>query len=203
MNTPIRYVLWAVMAGLALAGIGCEPGAQSAAPRRSAANRSGKPMEEATFGAGCFWGVEAAFGKVEGVVETEVGFMGGTLPDPSYRQVCTGRTGHAEVVHVSYDPSVVTYGELLDVFWRIHNPTQRDGQGWDVGPQYRSVIFFYTPEQQAAAQESLSKLQDSGKYDQPIATAVEPASTFWRAEEYHQRYVEKHGLNLCPLPEDA
>jgi len=160
-------------------------------------------MEEATFGAGCFWGVEAAFGKVEGVVDTEVGFMGGTLPEPTYRQVCTGKTGHAEAVHVSYDPSVVTYGELLDVFWRIHNPTQRDGQGWDVGPQYRSVIFFYTLEQQSAAAESLSSLDASGKYDQPIATAIEPASTFWRAEEYHQRYVEKRGLNLCPLPEES
>ncbi len=157
-------------------------------------------MEQATFGAGCFWGVEAAFRKVKGVVDTEVGFMGGTLPDPTYRQVCTDETGHAEVVHVTYDPAVVSYEGLLDVFWTIHDPTQFNRQGPDVGSQYRSVIFFRTPAQQAAAEASRERLERSGRYDRPLATAVEPASTFWRAEEYHQRYAEKHGEGACPLP---
>ncbi|MDN7025806.1 peptide-methionine (S)-S-oxide reductase MsrA [Methanoculleus sp. FWC-SCC1] len=153
--------------------------------------------EKATFGAGCFWGVEEAFSKIPGVVSTAVGFMGGTTENPSYREVCTGRTGHAEVVEVVYDPERVSYSDLLDVFWRIHDPTTRDRQGPDVGSQYRSVIFYHTPEQEAAARESKEQLRRSGRLSRDIVTAIEPASTFWRAEEYHQQYFAKQGRAGC------
>jgi peptide-methionine (S)-S-oxide reductase len=150
--------------------------------------------EVATFGAGCFWGVEAAFRQVPGVVDTRVGFEGGTIPNPTYRQVCTNTTGHAEVVQVTFDPSRVSYDQLLEVFWDIHDPTQRNRQGPDVGTQYRSVIFYHTPEQEKAARASLARLAASGRYKRPIVTAIEPASQFYEAEEYHQRYFEKQGI---------
>lgn len=153
--------------------------------------------EKATFGAGCFWGVEEAFSKVPGVVSTAVGFMGGTTESPSYREVCTGRTGHAEVVEVVYDPERVSYSDLLDLFWRVHDPTTRDRQGPDVGSQYRSVIFYHTPEQEAATRESKEQLRRSGRLSREIVTAIEPASTFWRAEEYHQQYFAKQGRPGC------
>ncbi len=157
-------------------------------------------MERATFGAGCFWGVEAAFRRIEGVVSTAVGFMGGTVANPTYRQVCTDRTGHAEVVQLEYDPARIRYEDLLEVFWQIHDPTQVNRQGPDVGTQYRSVIFFHTPEQEAAARASKERVEKSGLYRRPLATQIVPAAEFWRAEEYHQQYLEKRGLAPCAIP---
>lgn len=154
--------------------------------------------EIATFGAGCFWHVEEAFRHVCGVKETAVGFMGGTVENPSYERVCSGDTGHAEVVQVLYDPCEVSYEELLKVFWGAHDPTQYHRQGPDVGAQYRSVIFYHTPDQEAAARASMQALEQSGKYAKPIVTEIIPAGPFFRAEEYHQRYVEKHGSAACP-----
>ncbi|HSP93702.1 MAG TPA: peptide-methionine (S)-S-oxide reductase MsrA [Thermoanaerobaculia bacterium] len=156
-------------------------------------------MAKANFAAGCFWGVEAAFRQVEGVLETAVGYSGGRLENPSYEDVCSGKTGHAETVEVEYDPSRVSYERLLDVFWENHDPTTLNRQGPDVGEQYRSAIFFHTPDQQAAAAASKEKLETSGKYKRPIVTQIQPASRFWRAEEYHQRYLEKHGLAHCRI----
>jgi peptide-methionine (S)-S-oxide reductase len=156
-------------------------------------------MERATFGAGCFWGVEAVFRQVEGVVGTAVGYMGGTLTNPTYKDVCTDRTGHAEVVQVEYDPSKVLYDQLLNVFWENHDPTTLNRQGPDVGTQYRSVIFFHTPQQEAAAKVSKERLRASGKYKRPIVTDIVPAAEFWRAEEYHQQYLEKRGLAHCRI----
>ena len=153
---------------------------------------------KATFGAGCFWGVEAAFRQVPGVTSTTVGYAGGTKENPSYREVCTGRTGHAEVVQVEFDAGRVSYEELLDVFWRIHDPTSLNRQGPDVGTQYRSVILFHDPEQQAAATASKEALQ--GRSKKPIVTEIVPASNFYRAEEYHQRYFEKRGVAGCAIP---
>ncbi len=153
----------------------------------------------ATFGAGCFWGVEARFRQVPGVVSTAVGYLGGTLEGPTYQAVCTGRTGHAEVVQVEYDPERVGYEQLLDVFWENHDPTTLNRQGPDSGTQYRSAIFFHVPEQQAAAQASKEARQASGRYRRPIVTEITPASTFWRAEEYHQQYLEKRGQAHCHL----
>jgi peptide-methionine (S)-S-oxide reductase len=147
---------------------------------------------KATFGAGCFWGVEAAFREVEGVVKTEVGFEGGTLESPTYRDVCSHTTGHAEVVEVTYDPEQVSYEQLLDVFWGKHNPTRKGRYG---GDQYRSVIFFHEPEQRQIALRS--KAEEQTRYSQPIATEVEPAKTFYPAEDYHQQYLEKHGRATC------
>jgi len=156
-------------------------------------------MAKASFAAGCFWGVEAAFRQVEGVLDTAVGYSGGRLENPSYEDVCSGRTGHAETVQVEYDSSRVSYEQLLDVFWENHDPTTLNRQGPDVGEQYRSAIFFHTPEQQAAATVSKAKLENSGKYKRPIVTQIQPASKFYRAEEYHQRYLEKHGLAHCRI----
>jgi peptide-methionine (S)-S-oxide reductase len=156
-------------------------------------------MAKALFGAGCFWGVEAAFRQVEGVLATAVGYSGGRKENPTYEDVCSGRTGHAEVVEVEYDPSKVSYEKLLDVFWENHDPTTLNRQGPDVGEQYRSAIFFQAPEQEAAARASKERLEKSGRYKRPIVTKIEPASTFYRAEEYHQRYLEKHGLAHCRI----
>ena len=153
--------------------------------------------EKATFGAGCFWGVEETFRRVKGVLSTRVGFMGGKIANPSYREVCTGRTGHVEVVEVTYDPSVVSYRELLDVFWKVHDPTQVNRQGPDVGEQYRSVVFIHTPEQEAAARVSRDELKNSERFSRPIATKIEPVSDFWEAEEYHQQYLSKLGSGSC------
>ena len=151
-------------------------------------------MEKATFGAGCFWGVEAAFRQVKGVAQTAVGFMGGHTDNPSYEDVCTGATGHAEVVQVQYDPAEVSYEQLLQVFWDNHDPTHLDRQGPDVGTQYRSVIFFHTPEQEAAARSSKEQQKAPGRFPRPIVTATEPAAPFWKAEEHHQQYFEKRGI---------
>ena len=148
-------------------------------------------MEKATFGAGCFWGPEGIFRKLDGVTATSVGYMGGSLENPTYEEVCTGRTGHAEVVDVEFDPSRIAYEELLQVFWACHDPTTLNRQGPDFGTQYRSVLFFYGPEQEAAARASKEKLERSGHYRREIVTEITPASTYYPAEEYHQRYVEK------------
>jgi peptide-methionine (S)-S-oxide reductase len=156
-------------------------------------------MEEATFGAGCFWGVEAIFRQLNGVVSTAVGYMGGDLENPTYKDVCTDRTGHAEVVQVEYDPSRVSYDQLLKVFWENHDPTTLNRQGPDVGTQYRSVIFFHTSQQEAAAKASKERQQASGKYKRPIVTEIVQAAKFWRAEEYHQQYLEKRGLAHCHI----
>jgi len=156
-------------------------------------------MHKATFAAGCFWGVEAAFRRVPGVVDAVVGYTGGTTENPTYRQVCSDRTGHAEAVEVLYDPAQVSYEQLLNVFWEMHDPTTRNRQGPDFGSQYRSAIFYHTPEQKDAAEASRQRLQDSGRYHKPIVTEVTPAATFYRAEEYHQRYLEKHGGAHCSL----
>jgi peptide-methionine (S)-S-oxide reductase len=154
-------------------------------------------MAKAMFGAGCFWGVEEEFRKVKGVKDTAVGYAGGGVPNPTYKDVCTDRTGHAEVVEVDYDPAEVSYEALLDVFWNGHDPTQLNRQGPDVGTQYRSVVFFHSPEQEAAARASKARLEQSGRFRRPIATVIEPSPTFWRAEDYHQRYLEKRGLGSC------
>jgi len=156
-------------------------------------------MEKATFGAGCFWGVEAAFRQIKGVKSTAVGYMGGKLKDPTYQDVCTDRTGHAEVVQVEFDPSEVSYEELLRVFWDNHDPTTLNRQGPDTGTQYRSAIFYHTPEQEAAAKASKEALGKSGRFKRPIVTEIVPAPEFWRAEEYHQQYLEKRGLAHCHL----
>lgn len=150
-------------------------------------------MEKSTamFGAGCFWGVEERFRKLKGVENTTVGYSGGDFPNPTYKDVCSGKTGHAEVVKVEFDPSIISYNELLDVFWEIHNPTSLNRQGFDIGTQYRSVIFYYTPKQKLKALKSKKELEESGRYDKPIVTKIEPAKEFYRAEEYHQKYVQK------------
>jgi peptide-methionine (S)-S-oxide reductase len=155
--------------------------------------------EIATFGAGCFWGIEAAFRKVPGVLDVAVGYSGGHTQNPTYRDVCTDTTGHAEVVQVTFDPQKVSYEQLLDVFWTIHDPTQLNRQGPDYGKQYRTAIFFQTQEQEAAAKKSKQALESSGKLRRPIATEITPAGTFWRAEEYHQRYLEKRGAASCHI----
>jgi peptide-methionine (S)-S-oxide reductase len=156
-------------------------------------------MEKATFGAGCFWGVEATFRKVKGVKNTAVGYMGGTLDHPTYKDVCSDRTGHAEVVQVEYDPAEVSYDQLLNIFWENHDPTTLNRQGPDYGAQYRSAIFYQTPEQQALAQSSKEKLQASGRFKRPIVTEITPAATFWIAEDYHQQYLEKRGMASCHI----
>lgn len=157
-------------------------------------------MEKATFAAGCFWGVEETFRALPGVLDTAVGYTGGTTENPSYREVCTGRTGHAEAVQLEYDPARISYDRLLDAFWSSHDPTTKDRQGPDIGTQYRSAIFFHTPEQEAAARKSIARLESEGRFRRPIVTVIEPASAFWRAEEYHQRYLEKQGAASCRLP---
>jgi len=151
----------------------------------------------ATFGAGCFWGVELAFRNTDGVVSTTVGYAGGHVPTPTYQQVCTDTTGHAEVVRVEYDPDVVSYERLLVVFWGSHDPTQMNRQGPDIGSQYRSVIFTHDTAQAAAAEASKATLAASGRYRRPIVTRIEPAGDFWPAEDYHQQYLEKRGYQAC------
>jgi peptide-methionine (S)-S-oxide reductase len=156
-------------------------------------------MEKATFAAGCFWGVEAAFRQIDGVKSTSVGYMGGTLKNPTYKDVCTNTTGHAEVVTVEFDPSVVSYEKLLDIFWEIHDPTTLNRQGPDFGSQYRSAVFYYTPEQRDAAIKSKDALQSSGKHKNPIVTEITPASEYYLAEDYHQQYLEKRGQASCRI----
>jgi len=154
--------------------------------------------QTATFAAGCFWHVEEAFRRVPGVVSTEVGYTGGHTENPTYEEVCTDKTGHAEAVRMEFDPEKISYEQLLEIFWSIHDPTTLNRQGEDVGTQYRSAIFFHTPEQQALAEASKQRLAQSGRFKDPIVTEIVPAGPFYRAEEYHQRYLEKRGLSSCP-----
>ncbi|MBD3198318.1 MAG: peptide-methionine (S)-S-oxide reductase MsrA [Candidatus Lokiarchaeota archaeon] len=148
-------------------------------------------IQKATFGAGCFWGVEENFRKKKGVISTTVGYSGGDFQNPTYKKVCSGKTGHAEVIQIEYDPSIISYEELLDIFWEIHNPTTLNRQGFDIGEQYRSVIFYHNQEQKKIALESKENQEKSRKYKKPIVTAIEPAKEFYEAEEYHQKYIYK------------
>jgi len=155
--------------------------------------------EKATFGAGCFWGVEARFAEMNGVLDTAVGYEGGALDHPTYKEVCTDRTGHAEVVQVTFDPSRVSYENLLDIFFALHDPTQLNRQGPDWGTQYRSVIFTETDAQVPQANAKIAELNASGTFRKPVVTQVVPAQTFWKAEEYHQKYLEKRGMVSCHI----
>lgn len=155
-------------------------------------------MEKATFGAGCFWHVEEAFRHLKGVTSTTVGYTGGTLKNPTYEDVCTDKTGHAEVVEITYHPEQISYTKLLNIFWDIHDPTTKNRQGPDVGTQYRSVIFYHTLEQKTLAETSKKKLEQLKKYNKKIMTEITKATTFYPAEEYHQQYLAKHGLAACP-----
>lgn len=154
-------------------------------------------MEKATFAAGCFWGVEAHFQQMPGVLETAVGYEGGTLASPTYKQVCTDRTGHAEAVEIDFDPAKISYQQLLDEFFSLHDPTQLNRQGPDWGTQYRSVVFYHSPEQEKTAKETIARLTAEKQFSKPIVTQVVPAETFWRAEDYHQKYLEKRGALSC------
>lgn len=160
-------------------------------------------MATATFGAGCFWGVEETFRQLPGVTATAVGYLGGTLDNPTYEQVCTDRTGHAEVVQLEYDPEQIAYEQLVELFWRMHDPTTLNRQGPDHGSQYRSAIFFHTPEQQAIAEKSKREADQSGRFRRPIVTEITPASKFHPAEDYHQRYFQKRGGGHCHVPDLA
>ncbi|HLF58490.1 MAG TPA: peptide-methionine (S)-S-oxide reductase MsrA [Alphaproteobacteria bacterium] len=156
-------------------------------------------MEKATFAAGCFWGVEARFREIPGVIDAAVGYTGGSLAEPTYRDVCSGATGHAEAVEVTFDPGRVSYDELLNAFWTLHDPTTPNRQGPDVGEQYRSSIFIHGPEQERLARESKARLEASGRFKRPVVTEIVPGGRFWRAEEYHQRYLEKRGVAACGI----
>jgi peptide-methionine (S)-S-oxide reductase len=156
-------------------------------------------MEKATFGAGCFWHVEELFRQARGVVSTQVGYMGGTKETPTYEEVCSHTTGHAEVVEVTFDPTLISYDELLQIFWGCHDPTQLNRQGPDVGSNYRSVIFYHTQEQATLARASLNRERDSGRHRRPIVTEIVPSAVFWRAEDYHQQYLSKRGGSSCRL----
>ena len=156
-------------------------------------------MAKATFAAGCFWGVEATFRQIPGVTATRVGYIGGAMKNPTYKDVCTDRTGHAEAVEVDYDSTQVAYEDLLNVFWENHDPTQLNRQGPDFGTQYRSAIFYHSPEQEQAAKASKANLEKSGRFSRPIVTQIKPAKTFYEAEDYHQQYLEKRGLATCHI----
>lgn len=156
-------------------------------------------FEIATFGAGCFWGVEETFRNLDGVKETAVGYMGGKTQDPTYEDVCTDQTGHAEVVQITFDPKITTYEKLLDIFWESHNPTTLNRQGPDIGTQYRSVIFYHSEKQKEIAEKSKKEQEDSGVYQSPIVTQIIPATEFYKAEEYHQQYLAKRGLDSCHI----
>ncbi len=162
-------------------------------------NKTELATQLATFGAGCFWGVEARFRELEGVLDATSGYMGGEAADPGYKAVCTGTTGHAEVVQVSFDPQHVSYETLLGLFFEMHNPTTLNRQGPDIGNQYRSVVFFHSDEQETAAHRAIEAVDQSGRWPDPVVTVVQAAMPFWPAEEYHQRYLEKHGLGSCSI----
>jgi len=155
--------------------------------------------EIATFAAGCFWGVEAKLRMIPGVVDAEVGYSNGNTENPTYKDVCSDQTGHAEVVQVTFDPTKVSYQTLVEAFWQMHDPTQMNRQGPDFGSQYRSAIFTHSPEQAAIAKKSKADLEASKKFHRPVATEITPAGTFYRAEEYHQRYLEKRGMAACHI----
>lgn len=162
-------------------------------------NRDTTETQTAMFGAGCFWGVQAKFDKIDGVIATEVGYAGGSMDKPTYKDVCTDETGHAEVVHITFDPAKVSYQQLVDAFFALHDPTQMNRQGPDYGTQYRTVIFYYSPEQQKIALDTIQRLTEAKKFPRPIVTQVVPAAEFWKAEDYHQKYLKKRGLDDCHL----
>lgn len=195
----MRMIACLTLASLVACFAACAP--QASAPGAAQAAETTKEktanMETATFGAGCFWGVEAAFRKLPGVINAAVGYCGGNLERPTYKDVCSDKTGHAEVVQIEFDPDKIAYQQLLDAFFSLHDPTTLNRQGPDFGTQYRSVIFYHTPQQQAAAEAAKANLARSGKFSQPVVTQIVPAVPFWRAEEYHQRYLEKRGLSSC------
>lgn len=177
------------------------PAAVDRSPAAAAGRtEGGEEVSKATFAAGCFWGVEAVFRQLDGVIDTTVGYTGGTAENPSYRQVCSHTTGHAEAVEVEYDPDVISYDRLLEVFWAVHDPTSLNRQGLDVGDQYRSAIFHHDEDQRAAAVAAKDALEQSGRYRRPIVTQIVPAARFWPAEDYHQRYLEKNGHRLPKVP---
>ncbi len=183
--TPIQDVMLRIGVVMCIVALSLTQNAPEEAPVN---------MQLATFGGGCFWGVEYFFAQTEGVTGTAVGYMGGTLDNPTYQAVCANRTGHAEVVQVTYDPAQVTYEDLLKLFFDLHDPTQVNRQGPDVGSQYRTVIFFHTPEQETVARAFKDKFDASGEFERPIATTIAAAAKFWRAEEYHQHYFQKKGI---------
>jgi len=204
-----RLAISTVMMAIAVLSAGCPAAIEQAeaaktpiaqvaeTPALNQETQGVENMEVATFAAGCFWGVEANFREMDGVVDTAVGYSGGRTDKPTYKEVCGGKTGHAEAVQVHYDPEKVSYDALLDLFWEKHNPTTPNRQGFDVGDQYRSAVFYHTPEQAALAEASKNKLAESGVHKNPIVTEITAAATFHRAEEYHQRYLEKRGLRKC------
>ncbi len=196
MLKAILHALLALILALVAGGRPVPGGSRAGRPK--ATNDGRGNVAVATFAAGCFWGVEETFRNVEGVTDTTVGYTGGHLENPSYHDVCRGDTGHAESVRVEYDPEVVSYEELLDVFWAAHNPTTSNQQGPDIGTQYRSAIFYHTPEQKEAAERSRRELGESGRYARPVVTRIEPAQTFWPAEDYHQQYYAKR-RGACAL----
>ena len=171
----------------------------SGCTRGRAASSWQMQTQKATFGAGCFWGVEETFRKLPGVTKTTVGYTGGATDNPSYEDVCTDKTGHAEVLELEFEPAKISYRQLLDVFWANHNPTTLNRQGPDVGTQYRSVVFYHSPEQKAEAEDSKRALEKSGRFKKPIVTQIEPAPKFFRAEEYHQQYLAKRGMSHCAV----
>lgn len=177
-----------------------EPSTMNTPKANAAASQAPVKVEEAMFGAGCFWGVEMIFANTPGVLTTAVGYAGGTTDNPTYKQVCEGDTNHAEVVHLTYDPTKVSYNELLAVFFANHDPTQVNRQGPDYGTQYRTVVFAYGTDQMTQAEAAKKMLNETGKFRRPIATKIEPAPTFWKAEEYHQQYLKKRGLDNCHIP---
>lgn len=193
MRSPLVSLAFAACVGLS----GCaneEPTSGPATGGATAKESAKVKTEKATFGAGCFWGVEAEFSKVPGVVATAVGYCGGKTKSPTYKDVCTDETGHAEVIEIDFDPTKVSFEQLVDVFWELHDPTTLNRQGPDVGSQYRSVIFFQSPEQERIAKASKEQLDKSGVFRNPIVTQIVPAQPFYRAEEYHQKYFEKKGM---------
>ena len=197
MNVMPLFIVTALMPIICLSGCNAEGTAAQTGTGQSISKDA--VMQKATFAAGCFWGVEASFRKLPGVKATRVGYTGGTTENPTYSQVCGHKTGHAEAVEISFDMNEISYAELLTVFWNSHNPTQRDRQGPDIGSQYRSAIFFHSPEQEAEAKAAKKALEESGKYDKPIATLIVPAKPFYPAEDYHQQYLEKRGQASCHL----
>ncbi len=195
----VRIALGSVVLGAVLCPLGCANQEPASAPAAGNATTTAKETskvktEKATFGAGCFWGVEAEFSKVPGVISTAVGYCGGKTKSPTYKDVCTDETGHAEVIEIEFDPSKVSFEQLVDIFWELHDPTTLNRQGPDYGTQYRSVIFYHSPEQERIAKASKEKLDKSGVFRSPIVTQIAPAPPFYRAEEYHQKYFEKKGM---------
>lgn len=199
-NLTMRYVLAFTTVFLVISGCsGCHSMTKQQNNSKQDVEQQQQPQvlpantEKAAFAAGCFWHVEYAFSRIPGVVKTTVGYTAGHTEEPTYKQVCTDKTGHAEAVEVIYDPQKVTYQQLLDAFWKMHDPTQLNRQGPDVGTQYRSAVFYYNDRQKTAAEKSKQKLSQSGKFDKPIVTEIVPAEKFYKAEEYHQKYFQKHG----------